>query len=254
MEKISAILIDDEAPVRNLLKNLIQENFSELKVIGEGGSISEAVKLINKLKPDIVFLDIEMPGYSGLQIMDFFEPEEVDFDIIFITAYSEYAITAFKISAFDYLLKPINQEDLKNSLERYSRRKNKLKTEERMSLLSKQLDSGKMEKIGVSSLDGINFINVGDIIYLEASGMYTVIVLESEKELTVSKPLKEFEDLLEKDKRFFRPHRSFLVNLEKITKYSRKEGTVIYLSNNKEIPLSRYRKSEFDVLMSSIKL
>lgn len=252
---ITALIVDDEKAVRSALQEILKLNFPFVTIVGEAASIPEAVREIHTLHPQLVFLDIEMPGYSGLQLLDFFNPTEINFDIIFVTAFNEYAIHAFKISAFDYLLKPVNTEELKQTLERYSGKQLKQKLAERVNLLKKSYAAEKPpEQMAVSSLQGIDFIQLENIILLEAAGAYTTLVLFTGDSIVSSKPLGEFEELLQRNPNFFRAHRSFLINLKHVRKLSSKEGDVIVLAKEIEVPLSRYRKKEFEAAIAGFKI
>ncbi len=252
---ITVLIVDDEKAVRSALQEILKLNFPFVTIVGEAASIPEAVREIHALHPQLVFLDIEMPGYSGLQLLDFFNPAEIDFDIVFVTAFNEYAIQAFKISAFDYLLKPVNTEDLKKTLERYLGKQHRQQLIERIKLLKDSLTNEKFPtQIAVSSLQGIDFIHLQNIIALEASGTYTTLILAEGDAIVSSKPLGEFEELLKRNTNFFRVHRSHLINLHHVKKLSSKEGDNILLSKGIEVPLSRYRKKEFDQAIASFKI
>lgn len=254
-DPIKVLLVDDEKAVRSALRELLQRNFPSITIVGEAGSIPEAVREIHASHPDLIFLDIEMPGYSGLQLLEFFNPKEVNFDIVFVTAFNEYAIQAFKIAAFDYLLKPVDTEDLKQTLERYTGKHTQQHLQERINLLKESYTDAKLPtQIAVSSLQGIDFIQLENIIVLEASGAYTTLVLSEGDNIVSSKPLGEFEALLKNNLNFFRAHRSFLINLNKVRKLSSKEGDVILLSKEIEVPLSRYRKKDFETAIADFKI
>jgi two-component system, LytTR family, response regulator len=210
-DKLRVLLVDDEKPVRMALREIIQRTVDFIEVVGEATNIPEAVREIHNHKPDLLFLDIEMPGYTGLQILEFFNPQDVTFDIIFVTAYNEYALQAFKISAFDYLLKPVNPEELKQTLQRYRSRQSSHKLAERVQLLRKSYDGEQPNQLAISSVQGIEFINLDDITHLEASGTYTTVFLKDKSQVVSSKPIGEFEELLNKKTNFFRAHRSFIV-------------------------------------------
>lgn len=251
--KIRVLLVDDEAPVRHALRQIISNNFSFVDIVGEAGAIPEAVRLVHQHSPDLIFLDIEMPGYSGLQFLEFFNPKEINFDIIFVTAYNEYAIRAFKISAFDYLLKPVDKVELDRSLTRYKEKQHR-KMSERMTLLqSTYAVREPVRQIAVTSLQGIDFIKLVDLIVCEADGIYTKLFMRGDQSLISSKPLGEFEEVLPANT-FFRPHRSFLINLSHVSKFSSKEGDIIMMNNGLEVPLSRYKKKEFDAAISAMKV
>lgn len=246
---LKILIIDDEQAIQELLCGILEQNFSEyVEIIGRGGSVAEAVKLIHKHKPDVVFLDIEMPGNSGLQLVDFFDSAELTFEIVFVTAYSEYAIRAFKVSAFDYLLKPIDIEELSGTIKRLIQRSAVRETmAAKVNILKEQYQNElTLKNMAIRTLEGTHFIETGRIIYLEAEGMYTNIYLEENKKIVASKPMGDFEDILSPHLVFFRTHRSYIINLKKIVKYSKTEGYSICMQDGREIPLSRYRKEEFE--------
>ena len=242
---IDVLIVDDEPDVRTVLKVALEE-FSYINILGEASNVPEAVRKIHKHQPEIIFLDIEMPDYSGIQLLEFFESDNVNFEIIFVTAYNEYAIEAFRLSAFDYLLKPIDQERLDECLKRYIQRRNNFKLLDRAEHFKKAYDSVEaLDKIAVSTTTGVIFLDISNIILLEASNVYTTIVQADEVQTVACKPLGEFESILEKHNDFFRPHRSFLINLRYIEKLDTTEGNIIYMKNNLQVPLSRYKKKSF---------
>jgi two-component system, LytTR family, response regulator len=253
---IKALLVDDEKPVRTALHDVLTRNFPQIHVVGEASAIPEAVREINQHKPDLIFLDIAMPGYSGLQLLDFFNPDEITFDIIFVTAFNEYAIQAFKISAFDYLLKPVSTEELALTLERYVGKVQKQKkVAERAALLNASFSENHvLTQIAIRSLQGVDFVQLGNIVLLEASGTYTKVVLHEGESLLASKPMGEFEEVLQHSPLFFRAHRSYIVNLQFVSKLATKEGDVIIMTNKLEVPLSRYRKKEFEQAIARFKI
>lgn len=254
-KQIKVLLVDDEKTVRSALREILDKNFPFVTVVSEAANIPEAVREIHKHSPDLIFLDIEMPGYSGLQLLEFFNPQQITFDIVFVTAFNEYAIRAFKISAFDYLLKPVDKLELERTLNRFTDKLDHQKTTERISLLKETLTAQEpLTQIAVSSLQGIDFIKLSDIVVLEASGTYTVLKLVSGQTLTASKPLGEFEEVLQKNSIFFRTHRSFLINLNYMARLSTKEGDVIIMQNEIEVPLSRYRKKEFETAIAALRV
>jgi two-component system LytT family response regulator len=251
MNEIKAIIIDDELHARTLLSKILNMSFPEIKIVGEGENLPKAVELIYSLKPDLVFFDIEMPNYSGLQINDFITADR-NFDIIFVTAYNQFAVNAIKISAFDYLLKPIQIDELTATIKRY-KEKYKLSTEniisKKLEVLSQNLKPNNPKKLIIQTHQGIHYFELDNIVYLEASGMYTIIH-SKDGQFVASKPLKEFEEILSSN--YFRIHRSYIVNCDFITKYSNKEGGAITLSNGSSLPLSRNRKDDFIKFTKSI--
>ena len=238
--EITAVIIDDEFKARNVLQNILQENFPEVKILAQADDVPEGVLAIRKHQPQLVFLDIEMPGYNGFQLLDFFG--SINFNIIFTTAYSEYALQAFQVSAIDYLLKPIQIEKLKNALEKFKNGPIP-QHDERIDTLKQNLNHSGIQKLALPVASGLRFIKVDDIVYLKADGSYTNFVLENEK-LLISKKLKDFEDLLAGNPNFYRPHRSYLINIHKVKEFNKGDGGYIIMDNNDEVGVSRELKEE----------
>jgi len=231
-----AIIIDDEEMARTLLHGMIQEYCSEVEVVDLCKDLPSGVKSIRKNKPDIVFLDIEMPGHSGMELLDFFDDTEIDFSIIFVTAYNRYAIQAFKLSAVDYLLKPIETDDLKNAVELF--KKNKARNKEEYTILKENLKSSSPKKIALHTLSSITFVDVKDILFFQGDGSYTKVVLKEGKSITLSKSLKHFENMLQENTVFFRCHKSYMVNLQYITDYIKSDGGYLVVDKTHEIMVS----------------
>lgn len=249
-----AIIVDDEKYVRSALREILMRQSTLVEVVAEAANIPEAVREIHKHQPDLIFLDIDMPGYTGLQILEFFNPQEVTFDIIFVTAYNEYALQAFKMSAFDYLLKPVNEPELQHTLERYLRRGQQAVARQ-VAMLREAYTQGELPRqLAVISLHGTEFIELTQLEVLEASGTYTTLVLDSGEKIVSSKPLGEFEELLRAHPQFFRTHRSFMVNLRQVKKLLTREGDIIHMKGGMEVPLSRYRKKEFDASLPAYRI
>ncbi|MCF6306605.1 MAG: LytTR family DNA-binding domain-containing protein [Flavobacteriaceae bacterium] len=249
---MKAIIIDDEPKARNLLRILVEENCPKITQIFEAEDLLSGVAIIKKEAPNIVFLDIEMPEHSGLEILDFIEKDVINFEIIFTTAYSEYAIQAFQLSAIDYLLKPIRASQVKEAVEKAINFIGKAQINERLSELKNCLEKDDFKKIGLPYADGIKFVNFNDIIMLEADGMYTNVSLKNEKIILVSKPLKFFVEVLQKIKIFYRPHRSYLINLKYIQEYIKKDGGYIVMENGKTVSVSKDKKEEFLAIVQNI--
>lgn len=251
-ELYTAIIIDDEAKARRILEALLLDSCPNVKVLDSAEDVLSGIKVINKHKPDIVFLDIEMPGYTGFQLLDFFD--DIEFSVIFTTAYSEYAIQAFQVSAVDYLLKPIQIDQLKNSIEKVSRIKGN-GNREKLNTLKENYTEQSIQKIALSTSQGLNFIELKNIVYLEADGAYTNIFLLNGSKLMISKKIKDFEVLLKPENNFFRTHRSFIANLAKIKNYVKQDGgRHIIMENGATIHLARDRKDEFEHLISGLKI
>jgi two-component system LytT family response regulator len=242
-KQLKAIIVDDETNARLSLRGVLEEYITYISIADEAKDIPDAVKAIHKHKPDIVFLDIEMPGYSGLSLLDFFDKDAIDFKIIFVTAYSEYAINAFEISAVDYILKPIRKEHLERAL-------NKLQnnTSEKLSVLRDNLYNPNDKKISLQTSEGLFFIKLDDVIYLKADGSYTHIFLSNGQKITNTKRLNEYERL-ESAGRFLRIHRSHIINLNHISKILKQDGGTVVMSNGDMLSVSADKKQQ---LMNAI--
>lgn len=241
--RLKAVMIDDEERARNILGTLLAEYCPEVEVVATCGYVPDGVLAINKHKPDIVFLDIEMPEYNGFELLGFFQ--NVDFEIIFVTAYSEYALRAFEVSAVDYLLKPVEIDQLKNAIAKVIQKRNSSNMQQRLELLRDSFKGEDVRKIALPMSDGLLFVEVADIVLLEAEGAYTTVYLQNGSKLVVSKKLKFFEDVLMNRPSFFRVHRSNIINMNYIKKYVRGSSTLV-MDNNMNIPVARDKKQEFE--------
>ncbi len=241
--QLTAVIIDDEPKARRILNALLLEHCPNVQVTALADDVPSGVKAIIKNEPDVVFLDIEMPGYTGFQLLEFFE--NPTFEIVFTTAYSEYALQAFQVSAIDYLLKPIQIEQLEKAVKKVGKKQQQSNRTDRMEALRANLqDEGTIKKIALPVSDGLLFVETEDIRYLKADGSYTHFFLSDNSTLLVSKKLKEFESLLS-NPRFFRPHRSYIINLDRVEKYVRQDGGYIVMENGDDVGLSREKKELF---------
>jgi two-component system LytT family response regulator len=247
MKKIRAILVDDEEGARDVLENLLLRFCPDVELIAKCENVLQAVEVIKTQQPDLVFLDIEMPNYSGFEIVTFFK--EINFEIIFVTAYDQYAIRAFEVAAIDYLLKPIDIERLKNAIARVVQQRNIEQQSQRLSLLSSTLESKQLKNIVITDKGQQHIIAIESIIAIEAQESYCTIHT-NEKTYVASKNLRHFETVLEKLPQFFRVHKSWLVNKDCIRHYS-KSDLSIQLSNGLITKLSKYKKAEFEEAISS---
>ena len=238
---LTAIIIDDELKGRIALKQKLHDYCAEIQLEGEAENGIEGMKLIEKIHPDIVFLDIEMPRMDGFEMLH--RLPEKNFHLIFTTAYDQYAIKAIKYAAFDYLLKPIDIEELKLAVSKiYSQQQ--IHTEKKLELLDQNLLKNNFNKIAVSTLEGLLFFNISDIIQLEANSNYTTIYFNNRPKLIASKTLKDFEELLPADI-FFRTHHSHLINLNFIKRYIKGDGGQIELQNGNYVDVARRKKESF---------
>lgn len=249
---MKVIIIDDERKARNVLNTLIVENHPNITGVFQAEDLVSGVELIKKERPQIVFLDIEMPEYSGMEIIDFIDKEVYDFEIIFVTAYSEYAIKAFQMSAIDYLLKPVSPSQVKLAIEKAYKKIGKGDLNEQLLELKRSFTELKFKKIALPFSDGIKFVSIDDIIFIEADGMYSKFFFKKSEVIMVSKPLKHFVPILEGVTNFFRSHRSFLINMYYIKEYIKKDGGYIIMDNEMVVSISNDKKQEFLSLISKI--
>lgn len=247
---IKALIIEDEQKAAEMLVIMLQRNQQDVEVVDKCNDLPSGVRSIRKFKPDLVFLDIEMPGYSGLQLLEFFNEDEIDFNIIFTTAFNDYAIKAFELSAIDYLLKPIQIDKLNASVEKFRRRQQKdIASIEKLKMLQQNLN-GNSRRIAVPVSSGVEIINLDDILYLQAEGSYTRIHLAHEQPLTLSRNLKHFEDQLADDHHFFRSHRSYIVNTAYVKKVLKSDGGTLQLNNGASLPITPDRIEDLIGLIS----
>jgi two-component system LytT family response regulator len=235
-----AVIIDDESKARNALKNLIEKHCSNIAVIAEADCVKAGVDIIKEYEPDIAFLDVQMPDGTGFDLLE--QIGDIDFKIIFASAYDKFAIQAFRFSAIDYLLKPVEPEML---IEACSR----LTGDSKISEINKKLEvllnnRNSFEKIALPTLDGINFVKIKDIIRCESDNNYTNIFLNDGKKYIVSKTLKEFDEMLTPFN-FFRIHKSHLINLNYLQRYNKGEGGYVIMEDGSELEVSRRRKEDF---------
>jgi two-component system LytT family response regulator len=236
MDPIKVLIIDDEQGARSLLKSLLSGFCKGVEVVETCADLPNGVKAIRKLKPQLIFLDIEMPGHSGLELLDFFDEDEIDFSIVFTTAYSEYAVRAFKLSAIDYLLKPIELSDLEETIERFKRKSAAEKRD--LALQVENMGNLQRKKIGIPTQNGVKFIGIDEIVYMKADNSYTELYNSKDEKFVVSRTLKNFEDILKDNPKFIRVHKSYLVNSDFISDYVKSDGGYLLLSNKHTVAIS----------------
>lgn len=246
---IKAVLIDDESSaIRNLTK-IIEQFCSEVEIIGSAQGVVEGIKLINEKNPDLVFLDIQMPDGTGFDMLECIKNKT--FDLIFVTSYNQHAIKAFKYSAVDYLLKPVDIDELNSAIARIKEKRNSSVSGEYFKELINNLKGDLPSKIAISSATDKEFISVDQIVRLEASGSYTELYLKNGRKLVASKKIKEFEEILSENS-FLRIHNSHVINLHEVKKYNKLDGGWIEMMDGSEIPLARRRKALFDTMMKKL--
>ena len=240
--RINALLIDDEVKPRKLLRMKLEQHCPMINILGEAGDVDEAFDLIQKTSPALIFLDISMPGGTGFNLLEKFN--ERSFDVIFVTGFDEYAIQAFKVSAVDYLLKPISTEDLIKAVNRAVTNKSEKDKARKFDLLKHNLNhfGDQSTKIAIPGFGGQEFVVVSDIIRCEGWQKYTRLHLISGEKIISSYSIGKFRDLLGPYS-FFTCHKSHLINTQHIKKYLKKG--IVVMSDLDEVPVSRRRKDQF---------
>lgn len=241
---IQAIILDDEKRCIALLQQLLQNSFPEVQVVATATKPEDGIKLIRQFEPALLFTDIEMPNKNGFQVVE--ATQDVGYDVIFTTAYQQYAINAIRFAALDYLLKPIEAEDLAGAIGRYKSRHKHDQQKQQFELLFSNLKNmaQPFQKISIPTTEGIIFLNTSDIICVEASGSYTRLCLKGGEVILTSKNLKEFEEMLPHQS-FFRIHHSYIININEIKRYIKGDGGTVIMSTAAELPVSKRRKDEF---------
>lgn len=233
MEKITAVIVDDEPEARDIIERLLSD-FADVHVMAKDESVNKAVSSIFKFHPDLVFLDIDMPVKNGFDLVKEIKELGLNPTIIFVTAYNHYAIDAIKHAAFDYLVKPVDIDDLKNSIDRY---KEERKSNTSLARIENLLQALQVEKLKFSTRTGYIFINPAEIIYCQADGNYTDLYLTTEEKQTVTVNIGRLEHLLPPAK-FSKINRSVIINKQYLTELNRKERQCILKVNDEEISFS----------------
>ena len=249
---MKVLIVDDENKARRLLEKLLTEECPQITEILQAADLLSAIDIINTEQPKIVYLDIEMPNHSGLQILEMLGTSMIDFQIIFTTAYNQYAVDAFKLSATDYLLKPIDSQELRVATEKAITALKENAINNQLRDLKKAFNQLALNKIALEIPKGIIFISHDDIILFEADGMYTRVYLANGESEFICKPLKHFAEQLSEMPIFYKPHRSFLVNLKHIKELSKKDGYHLVMSNNKTLPISKEKREEFMTVLNEV--
>lgn len=244
MEILKAVIVDDELKARQFLRQLTEKFIPDVKIVGEASNAFEAQEAIALCNPDLVFLDIDMPGKTGIEMLR--EMEQIPFQIIFTTAYDKYAVEAFRLGAIDYLLKPISPDELIKAIERaLKHQQSGEKQNARYESFQQNFHPGKQfSKITIPTLTGFEFVEINDILFLQSDSNYTRIKLCNGKQIVASRLLGEFEKMLE-PYNFFRVHKSNLINLTHIKSYTKGEGGTVMMTDGSEIDVSRRSKEGF---------
>ncbi|MDP2386833.1 MAG: LytTR family DNA-binding domain-containing protein [Bacteroidota bacterium] len=242
--KITAILVDDEENGREVMRNLLENFFQEIELVGEAENVEDAFKLVKAKQPQLVFLDIQMPRQSGFNLLKKFE--ELSFEVIFVTSYDQYAINAIKFSALDYLLKPVEIKDLRDAINK-AKKSIAVKTKNNVQIINllRTVDTDiKDRKIAVHSGDNVKLLPENNILYIEADGRYCDITTNNSERYTTARSIKEFEEYLGDRAGLIRIHKSCMVNVNHIKGYSKGEPCFIEMINGKVFEIARRKKQE----------
>jgi two-component system, LytTR family, response regulator len=244
MKKINSIIIDDEPANRNVLASLLERHCPAIQVIGTAESADEGYQAINELKPDLVFLDIRMPVKSGFDLLKMFS--EIDFKVIFVTSYDQYAIQAFEFNAIDYILKPIDYAKLIKSVNKVEKSIDQKSHDSIIHFIHSIDEKNQLVKnISVHQSDKVHVIDINDICYIQASRNYSEIITDTNQKLLSTKTLSDYEELLNNHSNFLRINKSILVNINYIKEYTKGSSCLIMIKNNDvELEVSRRKKSE----------
>jgi len=244
-----AILIDDEPDARATLQTFLSRYCPQIEIVGNAGTVQAAFHLIQAQQPDLLFLDINLEDGTGFDLLKLLTPN-ANRQVIFTTAFDDFAIKAFQFNAIDYLLKPINPDDIIRVVQKAAQQKKLNLNTQRLEGLLDNYQQKKIDKITLASQEGLIILRLSEIQYLQADGSYTTLYYGNGEKVTITKLLKEFEDLLPNNI-FFRPHQSYMINLENIRKVLKEDGGMILLNNGKKVPVSRRKKEQ---LMAQLRL
>lgn len=239
---IKAIIIDDEVNARNTLKVFLNSTDKKIQIIGEADDISTGIRLIQQTQPDLIFLDIKLKSGTSFELLA--QLPDVAAEVIFVTAYDNYAIRAFQMAAFGYLLKPIQISELNKVLDRYQKVNAPAHLSQHTKILIENFDQHSVKKLVVQNVNGFKVVPLEEIIYLQGEINYTRLFLKGEEKVLTSRTLKEYESFLV-DFGFFRIHQSHLINLSHVKEYVKGDGGVIVMNNRQHLNLSRRRKQQF---------
>ena len=245
---LQALLVDDEASAHENLTELLMRFCPEVDVVGNATHVDQAISLIGSIKPNLVFLDIEMPRKSGFELIDAFT--SVDFHIIFVTAYNQYALKAFEVSAIDYLLKPVEVDRLKDAVHKVALQQEQESYKKRFETLKTNTENETLKKIAIPHKSDFAIVDIENIVTIEADRMYSKLsVLDASakaiKTYIYAKKLSHFEDLFEQLPHFYRVHRSWIINSRYVDTYSKKDHT-LHLTNGTKIPVSKSRRERLE--------
>lgn len=247
---LRTIIVDDEEHIRDSLRKLIAKHCPQISIIGEAGSVSEAVTFIRQNEPDLLLLDVQLDDGSGFDLLQKFESPA--FKVIFITAHNEFAIRACRVSAVDFLLKPINPEELCEAINRAQQMVHQ-EMQIRLEAISSHVKHGENsgKKIVIKTTENIHLIEICSITHCQSDTVYTTIYTTSDKGILTSRPIKDFDEMLA-GFGFFRVHRSFLINLAHVRRFEKRDGGMVILTNDFEIPVASRKREEFFSLLNDM--
>jgi len=247
MKKV--LIIDDEKRIRDFVKRMIDSFNLDVEVFTDGENVETGIESINRIQPDIVFLDIQMPDGTGFDLLN--RVKDKKFELIFITAFQEYAIMAIKFSALDYILKPIDDEELKTALQNAMDTVDFKKEDSQFEALTHNLQTNQKRKLVLKTQESVHVVDLSEIIRCEADKNYTFFYLNNGKKILVSRTLKDFETLLS-NHGFFRVQQSHLINLEYIERYDKHEGGSVIMRDGSSVPLSPAKKDQFFSMLEKL--
>ena len=249
---IKTIIVDDEKMSRLTLRKLLEMYCPSVEIIAEAENATEATVLARELKPDLIFLDVAMPGKNGIDFLK--EQEEINFEVIFVTAHDKYVLQAIRFAAVDYLQKPVEEKLLVTAVSNAAKRIQQKSTSQHIEtfLHNMKHQTGQQPlQLCIPSVKGFQVVELSDIIYCEAGNTYTNIHFKDVKKILASRPLMDYEMMLQ-DSLFFRTHKSFLINMKHIKEYQKGEGGFVTMSNGKQLEVSRRKKETFLIKMKEV--
>jgi two-component system LytT family response regulator len=248
---IKVVIIDDMPAMQQVNSRLLGECFPDVKLVGITDSVEGGVDLIQKEQPNLVLLDIELRDGTGFQLLQKLKP--VTFKIVFITAFDNYAIKAFKFSAFDYIVKPVNEIEFQQAIQRCIEeiQQNNNSTIQADFLMDMYRKENQSKKLVLKTFTSLHIVDIGNILYCQCDNSYTTFYLDTDEQIIVSKGIKEYDGLLH-DYNFFRPHQSYLVNLNHVKRIDKTDGGLIIMKNKKEIPISFRQKKNLINLLENL--
>lgn len=237
------IIIDDEEQQRNFTSAVVKKYCPSIEIVAQAANVKDGVEAIQKYAPDLILLDVEMPDGTGFDLLKKLMP--IDFQVIFITAHNEFAVKAFKFSALDYLLKPVDPEELVMTLQKAQQLKKQTQIQMQLAILLNNIQdfAGEVKKLVLKDADNVHIVSIADVMYMQADNNYTSFFLADKRKIVISKTLKEYEQLLE-GKGFFRCHQSHLINLNYVLRIDKRDGGFIVMKDQTQLPLSSRKKDQ----------